>query len=27
VRADGTHGGYIGGPAAKTTLLNLEALA
>ena len=27
VRADGSPGGYIGGPAAKTTLLNLEALA
>jgi methylated-DNA-[protein]-cysteine S-methyltransferase len=27
VRADGTPGGYIGGPAAKATLLNLEALA
>jgi methylated-DNA-[protein]-cysteine S-methyltransferase len=27
VRADGTPGRYIGGPAARTTLLNLEALA
>ncbi|MGB6457535.1 MAG: methylated-DNA--[protein]-cysteine S-methyltransferase [Streptosporangiaceae bacterium] len=27
VRADGSPGGYIGGPAAKTTLLNLEAAA
>jgi len=27
VRADGTPGRYIGGPAAKTTLLGLEALA
>src|SRR5215469_4154666 len=27
VRADGTPGGYVGGPAAKATLLNLEALA
>jgi methylated-DNA-[protein]-cysteine S-methyltransferase len=27
VRADGTPGGYIGGPAAKAVLLNLEALA
>lgn len=27
VRADGTPGGYIGGPAAKAALLNLEALA
>ncbi|MEV8565045.1 methylated-DNA--[protein]-cysteine S-methyltransferase [Streptomyces sp. NPDC051322] len=24
VRSDGTQGGYVGGPAAKTTLLNLE---
>src|SRR5215469_2869623 len=24
VRADGTPGGYVGGPAAKATLLNLE---
>jgi methylated-DNA-[protein]-cysteine S-methyltransferase len=27
LRADGTTGGYAGGPAAKTTLLNLEAAA
>lgn len=27
VRADGTPGRYVGGPAAKKTLLNLEALA
>jgi methylated-DNA-[protein]-cysteine S-methyltransferase len=27
VRADGTPGRYIGGPAARTILLNLEALA
>jgi methylated-DNA-[protein]-cysteine S-methyltransferase len=27
VRADGTPGRYVGGPTAKTTLLNLEALA
>ena len=27
LRADGTPGGYAGGPAAKTTLLNLEAAA
>lgn len=27
VRADGTPSRYIGGPAARTTLLNLEALA
>ena len=27
VRTDGTRGGYVGGPAAKTTLLNLEAAA
>lgn len=27
VRADGTPGGYIGGPAAKAALLNLEAMA
>jgi methylated-DNA-[protein]-cysteine S-methyltransferase len=26
LRADGTAGGYVGGPAAKSTLLNLEAL-
>lgn len=25
LRSDGTQGGYAGGPAAKTTLLNLEA--
>ena len=25
LRSDGTQGGYVGGPAAKTTLLNLEA--
>jgi methylated-DNA-[protein]-cysteine S-methyltransferase len=25
LRGDGTPGGYVGGPAAKTTLLNLEA--
>ena len=25
LRTDGTPGGYVGGPAAKTTLLNLEA--
>jgi len=25
LRGDGTAGGYVGGPAAKTTLLNLEA--
>src|ERR1700761_7991699 len=27
LRTDGTLGGYIGGPEAKTTLLNLEAAA
>jgi methylated-DNA-[protein]-cysteine S-methyltransferase len=27
LRNDGTPGGYVGGPAAKTTLLNLEAAA
>jgi methylated-DNA-[protein]-cysteine S-methyltransferase len=27
LRADGTPGGYVGGPAAKTTLLSLEAAA
>jgi methylated-DNA-[protein]-cysteine S-methyltransferase len=27
LRTDGTPGGYAGGPAAKTTLLNLEAAA
>jgi methylated-DNA-[protein]-cysteine S-methyltransferase len=27
LRADGTPGGYVGGPAAKTTLLRLEAAA
>ena len=27
LRSDGTQGGYVGGPAAKTTLLNLEAAA
>jgi methylated-DNA-[protein]-cysteine S-methyltransferase len=27
LRTDGTPGGYVGGPAAKTTLLNLEAAA
>ncbi len=27
LRTDGTLGGYIGGPGAKTTLLNLEAAA
>jgi methylated-DNA-[protein]-cysteine S-methyltransferase len=27
LRTDGTAGGYVGGPAAKTTLLNLEAAA
>jgi methylated-DNA-[protein]-cysteine S-methyltransferase len=27
LRADGTPGGYVGGPAAKLTLLNLEAAA
>jgi methylated-DNA-[protein]-cysteine S-methyltransferase len=27
LRADGTPGGYAGGPAAKITLLNLEAAA
>ena len=27
LRSDGTRGGYVGGPAAKTTLLNLEAAA
>jgi methylated-DNA-[protein]-cysteine S-methyltransferase len=27
LRRDGTPGGYVGGPAAKTTLLNLEAAA
>ena len=27
LRSDGTAGGYVGGPAAKTTLLNLETAA
>jgi methylated-DNA-[protein]-cysteine S-methyltransferase len=27
LRSDGTPGGYVGGPAAKATLLNLEAAA
>jgi methylated-DNA-[protein]-cysteine S-methyltransferase len=27
LRADGAPGGYAGGPAAKITLLNLEAAA
>jgi len=27
LRSDGTRGGYVGGPAAKTTLLNLETAA
>jgi len=27
LRADGTPGGYVGGPAAKQVLLSLEAAA